>query len=190
MYTHDASFFYPAPIEQKFCTQCGSPLSRVVPPLDNAERDTCLNCGAVHYRNPLLVVGTIPIYEDKVLLCRRAIEPRYDKWTFPAGFMELGESTVYGAQRETLEEAGAEVEVGPLFTVIDVPHAHQVHVYYLAKALSDKLDPGIESLEAAYFKLDDIPWDELAFETISSTLRHYVKARENGNYGPFRYTLD
>ena len=187
---HDASFFFHCPVEQKFCTQCGSELSRIIPPEDNVLRDACLSCGAVHYRNPLVVVGTIPVYQDKILLCRRAIEPRYDTWTFPAGFMELSESSVIGAKRETLEEAGAEVEIGDLFTVIDVPSANQVHIYYLAKALNDHLDPGIESLEAAYFDIKDIPWDNLAFRSIKTTLEHYVNALKTGNFGPFNYILE
>lgn len=187
---HDASFFFPNPVLQKFCTQCGSKLSRIIPPDDNMPRDTCLECGAVHYRNPLIVVGAVPVYEDKILLCRRAIEPRYDTWTFPAGFMELAECTMVGAKRETIEEAGAEVEIGDLFTVIDVPSANQLHIYYLAKALNDHIDPGVESLEAAYFKIEDIPWDNLAFRSIKTTLEHYVRALETGDYGPFNYTLD
>ena len=132
MNKHDPSFFFPAPTSQKFCTQCGSGLSQIVPPEDNQVRDTCLSCGAVHYRNPLVVVGTIPVFENKVLLCKRAIEPRYGTWTFPAGFMELAESTPEGAKRETVEESGAIIEVGDLFTVIDVPSANQLHIYYLA----------------------------------------------------------
>lgn len=153
-------------------------------------RDTCLACGAVHYRNPLLVVGAIPIYQGKVLLCKRAIEPRYNTWTFPAGFMELAESSVVGAQRETLEEAGAQVAIGDLFTIIDVPAVNQVHLYYLAEAFDDHLDPGIESLEAAYFDIQEIPWDNLAFRSIKTTLEHYVRALETGNFGPFNYTLE
>lgn len=153
-------------------------------------RDTCLECGAVHYRNPLLVVGAIPVYQNKILLCKRAIEPRYDTWTFPAGFMELAESSEAGAKRETLEEAGALVEIGDLFTIIDVPSANQVHLYYLAEALDDHLDPGIESLEAAYFDIKDIPWDNLAFRSIKTTLEHYVRALDTGYYGPFNYILE
>ena len=190
MNKHDVSFFFPAPVKQKFCTQCGSKLSQIVPPEDNQVRDTCLECGAVHYRNPLVVVGSIPVYENKILLCKRAIEPRYDTWTFPAGFMELAEDSITGAKRETLEESGAEVEIGNLFTVIDVPHANQVHIYYLAKAANEHLDPGSESLEAAYFEIEDIPWDNLAFRSIQTTLEHYVRALKTGNFGPFNYTLD
>ncbi len=190
MNKHDLPFFFPAPTQQKFCTQCGTELSQIVPPEDNQLRDTCLACGAVHYRNPLIVVGTIPVYENKILLCKRAIEPRSNTWTFPSGFMELSESTVDGAKRETLEEAGAIVEVGDLFTVIDLPQTNQVHIYYLAKAADDHLDPGIESLEAAYFDIEDIPWDNLAFRSISTTLEHYVRALKTGDFWPFNYIIE
>lgn len=189
MTKHDVSFFFPAPVQQKYCTQCGSALSSIVPPEDNQLRDTCLECGAVHYRNPLIVVGAIPVYDNKILLCKRAIEPRSNTWTFPAGFMELSESSEEGAKRETFEESGAIVEIGDLLTMIDVPHANQVHIYYLAKATNDHLDPGSESLEAAYFDIADIPWDNLAFRSISTTLEHYVRALDSGDYGPFNYTL-
>lgn len=187
---HDASFFFPNPVSQRFCNQCGAELSRIIPPGDNELRDTCLACGAVHYRNPLIVVGALPIYNNKVLLCKRAIEPRYGTWTFPAGFLELSETTAQGAKRETLEEAGAQVEIGDLFTIIDVPGTNQLHLYYLAQALNDQLDPGIESLEAAYFDIQDIPWDELAFRSIRTTLEHYVQALESGDFGPFNYVIE
>ena len=117
---HESSFYFPAPVEQRFCTQCGSVLSRKIPPDDNRVRDICDNCGAIHYKNPLVVVGTIPVWEDKILLCRRAIEPRYDKWTLPAGFMELSETSSLGALLETTEEAGADITLKQVFTVIDV----------------------------------------------------------------------
>lgn len=174
MSSHPSSFYHPASRALSFCNQCGTRLSRLIPPDDNRIRDVCENCGAVHYQNPLNVVGVVPVWENKILLCRRAIEPRHGKWTLPAGFMELGESTEQGAVRETLEEAGVRIQLGPLFTVIDVPHAEQVHFFYLADVLDPALDPGPETLEAAYFALDDIPWDELAFRTIHSTLEHYI----------------
>lgn len=181
-----SSFYFPAPLTQKFCNQCANPLSKIVPPDDNRVRDVCDNCGAVHYQNPLNVVGVLPIYQNKVLLCRRAIQPRYNTWTLPAGFMELDETTAQGALRETHEEAGAEIELGQLYTVIDVPHANQIHFFYLANALNDKLFPGPESLEAEYFDLDDIPWDKLSFRTVITTLQHYIQDLKNGcTYGNF-----
>ncbi len=183
------SFYFPAPRAQKFCSQCGNSLSLYIPPDDNRLRDVCDTCGAVHYQNPRNVVGVVPVWQDKILLCRRAIEPRYDKWTLPAGFMELGETTAEGAMRETQEEAGAQIELGPLYTVIDVPHAEQVHFFYLAKVQSAELYPGPESLEAAFFSLEDIPWPELAFRTVTTTLEHYLADREIGVFPVHHYVI-
>jgi ADP-ribose pyrophosphatase YjhB (NUDIX family) len=145
-------------------------------------RAVCQNCGAVHYQNPRNVVGVVPVFNDKILLCRRAISPRYNKWTLPAGFMELGETTAQGAMRETQEEAGAQIELGPLYTVINVPHAEQVHFFYLATVLSPELAPGPESLEARFFKPEDIPWSELAFRTVITTLEHYLDDKKKGMF--------
>ncbi len=135
------------------------------------------------------MVGVVPILGDRVLLCRRAIEPRYGKWTLPAGFMELGETTEQGAERENQEESGARIEIRSLLTVIDVPLANQVHLYYLADVLGPDLAPGPESLEAAFFGLDEIPWDELAFRTVSTTLEHYLQDRARGEYPTHHYAI-
>lgn len=189
MTTTAPSFYFPAPRAQHFCSQCGTSLSQLIPPDDNRVRDVCDQCGAVHYQNPRNVVGVLPVWEGKVLLCRRAIEPRYNKWTLPAGFMELGETTAQGAMRETQEEAGAQIELSHLYTIIDVPHAEQVHFYYLAKVLSPDLYPGPESLEAAFFALEDIPWDELAFRTISTTLEHYLEDTKTGEFPVHHYDI-
>jgi len=175
MTAFDPTFYFPAPRTQKFCSQCGHAVTMRVPPDDNRVRAVCENCGAVHYQNPRNVVGVLPVWQGRMLLCRRAIEPCRGKWTLPAGFMELGETTAQGALRETEEEAGAQIELGPLYTVIDVPGVNQVHFFYLARVLSDVLAPGPETLEAAFFALDDIPWDALAFHTVSTTLAHYVQ---------------
>lgn len=183
------TFYFPAPRTQKYCSVCGTPLTRRVPPEDNRMRDVCEQCGAVHYQNPRNVVGVVPIFGDRVLLCRRAIEPRFGKWTLPAGFMELGETTAQGAMRETQEEAGAQIELGPLYTIIDVPQAEQVHFFYLAKVVSEDLYPGPESSEAAFFRLEDIPWGELSFRTVSSTLRHYVEDSRAGAFPIHHYDL-
>ncbi|HLU00368.1 MAG TPA: NUDIX hydrolase [Burkholderiaceae bacterium] len=183
------SFYFPAPRAQKFCSVCGTALTRRIPPEDNRVRDVCDQCGAIHYQNPRNVVGVVPVYGDRVLLCRRAIEPRFGKWTLPAGFMELGETTAQGAMRETQEEAGAQIELGPLYTIIDVPEAEQVHFFYLAKVTSEALYPGPESLEAAFFSLDDIPWNELSFRTVSTTLRHYVEDARTGEFPIHHYDL-
>lgn len=183
------SFYFPAPRTQKFCSVCGTALTRRVPPDDNRMRDVCEHCGAVHYQNPRNVVGVVPVYGDRVLLCRRAIEPRFGKWTLPAGFMELGETTAQGAMRETQEEAGAQIELGPLYTIIDVPQAEQVHFFYLAKVTSAALYPGPESSEASFFELDAIPWNELSFRTVSTTLRHYVEDARTGVFPVHHYDL-
>lgn len=186
MTSHAPDFYFPAPRAQKFCSQCGSVLSRRVPPDDNRLRDVCDFCGAVHYQNPRNVVGVLPVWGDKVLLCRRAIEPRLDKWTLPAGFMELGETTAQGAMRETQEEAGAQIELGNLYTIIDVPQVEQVHFFYLATVLSEELFPGPESLEAAFFSMEEIPWEDLAFRTVLTTLEHYREDKESGVF-PLHY---
>lgn len=183
------SFYFPAPRTQKFCSVCGTALTRRVPPDDNRMRDVCEHCGAVHYQNPRNVVGVVPVYGDRVLLCRRAIEPRFGKWTLPAGFMELGETTAQGAMRETQEEAGAQIELGQLYTIIDVPQAEQVHFFYLAKVVSPALYPGPESSEAAFFRVEDIPWNELSFRTVSSTLRHYVEDARTGVFPVHHYDI-
>ncbi|NGM87253.1 NUDIX hydrolase [Parapusillimonas sp. SGNA-6] len=189
MTSHAPNFYFPAPRVQKYCSQCGTPITQRIPPDDNRLRSVCDNCGAVHYQNPRNVVGVLPVWRDKILLCRRAIEPRYDKWTLPAGFMELGETTAQGAMRETQEEAGAQIELGPLYTVIDVPHAEQVHFFYLAKVLSEELFPGPESLEAAFFDVEDIPWPELAFRTVATTLEHYLADRNTGVFPIHHYDI-
>lgn len=183
-------FYHPAPRTQQFCSQCGHPLSREIPPDDNRIRDLCKHCGAVHYQNPRNVVGVVPIWNDQVLLCRRAIEPRYGKWTLPAGFMELGETTEQGAARENQEESGARIRVQSLFTIVDVPSVNQVHLYYLAKVLGPHLDPGSETLEAAFFKLEAIPWQELSFRSVSTTLEHYVQDRASGVFTTHHYAID
>lgn len=189
MTSTDPGFYFPAPRAQRFCSQCATPLVRKVPPDDNRLRDVCDHCGAIHYQNPRNVVGVLPVWNEQILLCRRGIEPRHNKWTLPAGFMELGETTAQGAMRETQEEAGAKIELGPLYTVIDVPHAEQVHFFYLARVLSPELDPGPESLEAAFFDLDAIPWKELAFRTITTTLEHYVHDIKNGSFPLHQYSI-
>lgn len=186
-----APTYFPAPRRARFCSQCGSPIAHRVPDGDNRERDVCDRCGAIHYQNPRMVVGTVPVWQGRVLLCRRAIEPRYDTWTLPAGFMELDESTAQGAERETLEEAGARIAIGQLYTVIDVPQIGQVHLFYLAEALGPELDPGPESLEARYFDEASIPWADLSFRTVATTLQRYFEdRRRGGGYPVHRYTLD
>jgi ADP-ribose pyrophosphatase YjhB (NUDIX family) len=136
----------------------------------------------VHYENPLNVVGTIPVWHDKVLLCKRNIEPRKGFWTLPAGFMELRETLAEGAARETDEEAGAVIEMQPLFTIIDVPRVGQVHFFFRAKLQSPDFDPGHETQEARLFSEADIPWDDLAFRTVKETLRFFFADRDKGAF--------
>ena len=168
----------------KHCRACGTSVELRVPDDgDTRERAVCPACGTIHYVNPLLVVGTVPYLGDQVLLCKRAIEPRYGKWTLPAGFMELGETMAQGAARETAEEAGAEVEMGAFFSAMSIPRVGQVHVFYLARLLHDRCGPGRESLEARRFPEGDLPWDELAFTTVRETLKRFFADRRLGQFG-------
>jgi ADP-ribose pyrophosphatase YjhB (NUDIX family) len=167
----------------KFCSECGSLNDVLVPEGDTRLRSVCRGCGTVHYVNPKMVLGTIPVWQDQVLLCKRAIEPRYGLWTLPAGFMELGESTEDGARRETLEEACARVAMGPLFSVLDIPHVDQVHLFYLARLEDLDFSPGPESLDVRLFKEEEIPWDSIAFRTITATLKFFFQDRRLGKMG-------
>lgn len=144
-----------------------------IPEGDNRLRQVCRDCGFIHYENPRVIVGTLCTLGDRILLCRRAIEPRAGYWTLPAGFLEIGESTRDGAARETLEEAGVEVRPGSLLSVYDLPHIGQVHMFYLARLEDDAVDPGEETIEAAHFDWAQIPWRELAFPTIHWALEHF-----------------
>ena len=181
----------PFPSRFKHCPNCGTAVDYRVPTEDNRERAVCPGCDTIHYQNPLNVVGTLPVWEadGRVLLCRRAIEPRHGLWTLPAGFMELGETTAEGALRETQEEAGAEVEMGPLYGLLNVVRVGQIHLFYRARLLSTVFDPGPESLEARLFSEDEIPWDEIAFRTTRETLVRYFQDRRTGR--PFDlFSLD
>ena len=169
----------------KFCSQCGSPLSIEVPSGDNRPRHVCPSCGAIHYQNPKMVVGCIPEWEDKILLCRRAIEPKYGLWTLPAGFMENGETTAEGAARETLEEAGARVDVLGLYSMISLPDINQVYLVFRARLLHLDFVHGEESLEARLFSEQGIPWEQMAFRTIQHTLERYFADRRAGTFPLF-----
>ena len=167
----------------KHCRNCGSAVEYRVPDDgDTKERAVCPVCHTVHYENPLNVVGTIPHWGDQVLLCKRNIEPRFGKWTLPAGFMELHETVVEGAARETVEEAGALFEMGDFFSLVNIPRVGQVHMFYRAKLLSDQFDPGFETMEAKLFFEDEIPWDEIAFKTVGETLKRFFADRRLGRY--------
>lgn len=165
------------------CRQCGTAVVYRVPDDgDTKTRAVCPACGTIHYENPLTVVGTVPYWGDKVLLCKRNIEPRFGLWTLPAGFMELNETTTEGAARETVEEAGAQFEMQELFTLVNVARVGQIHLFYRARLTSDRFDPGIETIEARLFLESEIPWDEIAFRTTRETLECFFADRRNGGF--------
>jgi len=167
----------------RFCANCGAAVAHRVPPGDTLPRWVCDQCGEIHYQNPKLVVGTVPEHAGKVLLCRRAIEPRYGYWTLPAGFMENDETVAEAALRETLEEAGARVELGAVFSMISVPRVNQVHVFYLARLGNLEFNPGEETLEVKLFEQAAVPWELVAFRTVAATLRHWFADRGRGAFG-------
>jgi ADP-ribose pyrophosphatase YjhB (NUDIX family) len=171
----------------KHCRNCGTAVDLRLP--DDGDiriRAVCPACHLVHYDNPLTVVGTVPVWGDDgqyVLLCKRNIEPRWGKWTLPAVFMELGETTAEGAARETDEEAGAQFETGDIFTLMNVVRVGQVHIFYRARLLSEHFNPGHETIEARLFTEDQIPWDDIAFRTVKATLEHHFADRRAGHFG-------
>jgi ADP-ribose pyrophosphatase YjhB (NUDIX family) len=167
----------------KFCSACGASIQILVPVGDNRERHVCISCETIHYNNPRIITGCLPFYQNKVLMCRRAIEPRLGFWTLPAGFLELGETVAQGAMRETEEEAGAQVTIGDLYCMFNLPHIGQVYMMYLAElpepVFSTHTD---ESLEVKLFTEEEIPWRELAFRTMWRTLHHYFEDRKAGKF--------
>ncbi len=168
----------------RHCRECGAAVVYRVPDDgDTRARAVCPACATIHYENPLNVVGTVPALGDRVLLCKRNIEPRWGKWTLPAGFMELDETTAQGAVRETDEESGAEITLGPLFSLVNVPQVGQVHLFYLATLLSERFHPGHETIEARLFAEHEIPWDEIAFRTVRVTLERFFADRRAGRFG-------
>jgi ADP-ribose pyrophosphatase YjhB (NUDIX family) len=166
----------------KFCPSCGAAVASRVPPGDSLPRHVCDACGSIHYQNPKLVLGSIPEWEGRLLLCRRAIEPRYGYWTLPAGFMENDETAGEAAMRETLEEAGARIELQGAFSMISVPYVNQVHVFYRARLLDLEFKPGVESLEVALFDEAKLPWKDIAFRTVGLTLKHWFADRARGAF--------
>ena len=164
----------------KFCSDCGSPVSRKIPPGDLLSRFVCDTCQTIHYQNPKIVVGCLPEWNNQLLLCRRAINPRTGFWTFPAGFMEQGESAEQAAARETLEEAEADVEIRSLYAVFSLPHISQVYMIFRGTMQSANYGAGSESLEAKLFHPDSIPWNSLAFPVIGEALRRYVDDKSRG----------
>ncbi len=167
-----------------FCQHCGGPVLQRIPNGDDKLRHCCDSCDVIFYQNPKNIVGTVPFHGDRVLLCRRAIEPRKGRWTLPAGFMENGESCLSGAIRETLEEAGAQVNVSEqsLYTLFNLPYINQVYMFFRAELINLEFIPGVESLEVKLFAEAEIPWNEIAFPVVRSTLEYYFKDRSRSLY--------
>ena len=168
----------------KFCSSCGAPVALRIPQGDDRERFVCDGCQTVHYQNPKIVAGCIPEWQGHILLCRRAIEPRYGLWTLPAGFMENGETTEQAALRETWEEARARVEITALYALFSIPHISQVYMLFRGSIIDGGYTPGPESLECRLFTEPEIPWERLAFQVMKETLQRYYIDRNNGNGFP------
>jgi ADP-ribose pyrophosphatase YjhB (NUDIX family) len=168
----------------KFCNSCGATVTHRVPDGDTLARAVCDACGAIQYENPKVVVGCIAVWGDRILMCRRAIEPRYGLWTLPAGFMENEETAAEGAMREAMEEARAKIEIHDLYTVFSVPHISQVHMMFRARLLNEDYGAGPESLEVKLVCAEEIPWDKLAFTVVRRTLEHFLEDRERGTFMP------
>lgn len=170
----------------KYCSNCSNPIEHLIPEGDNRLRYVCTPCDRIYYQNPRVIAGCLPVIGDEVLLCKRAIEPRKGYWTLPAGFLENGETTSDGAIRETIEEANANVTIQNLYTVFSLPHISQVYMFFLADLPEPKFSAGVESLEVALFKEENIPWGELSFPVITDTLKHFFDDRKSGQF-PTRY---
>ena len=166
----------------KFCSQCGSAVTSRIPDGDDRPRFICDSCDVIHYQNPRVIVGCVPIHEDRILLCKRAIAPREGYWTLPAGFMENGETSVQGAARETWEEAQARVEQQHLYRLFDVPAINQVYMFYRAVVVDGKYGIGPESSEVGLFSEEEIPWDEIAFPVVYHALKEYLSDRQSAAF--------
>jgi ADP-ribose pyrophosphatase YjhB (NUDIX family) len=166
----------------KFCSHCGQPNNKIIPTGDNRERYVCSICDTIHYQNPRIIAGCLPIHGEQVLLCKRAIEPRLGRWTLPAGFMENGETTEEGALRESFEEANANIDVDGLYAIYSLPQINQVHLFYRGQLSDLDFKAGPESTEVALFDEADIPWDDLAFAVVTKTLQHYFADRKTGQF--------
>ena len=166
----------------KYCSTCGKDVALEIPSGDDRHRYVCKHCDTIHYQNPRIITGCLPLYEDKVLLCKRAIEPRHGFWTLPAGFMENGETTTDGALRESWEEAKATIHIDGLYTLFNLPHINQVYLFYRGQLANLNFGPGIESLAVNLFTEEEIPWDELAFPVVNRTLKLFFADRKHGNF--------
>jgi ADP-ribose pyrophosphatase YjhB (NUDIX family) len=174
----------------KFCSVCGNPVHSIIPDGDHLPRFVCTVCGTVHYQNPRIIAGCVPVLGNKVLLCKRAIEPRLGFWTFPAGFMENGEAVQDGAAREAMEEALARVEIGSLLSIVNVIHAQQVHITFRATLLNTDFGAGPESLEVGLYEEEAVPWDQIAFLSVEFALRRYFEDRSHAVEGAHFRDID
>lgn len=166
----------------KYCSACGEKVNLAIPEGDNRYRFVCDSCQTIHYENPKVVTGCIAEWEDKILFCKRAIEPKLGLWTLPAGFMENAETNLEGAARETLEEANADVENMRLFCVFSIPHINQVYTMYIGLLVDGTASPGVESLDVALLTEDEVPWDEIAFHVVTETLKLYYSDKKQGHF--------
>lgn len=172
-----------------FCSCCGQPTNTQIPLGDSLPREVCTSCGAIHYVNPKVICGALVLWENKILLCRRAIEPRYGLWTLPAGYMELFETMQQGAARETREEAEAEVDIEQLYCMYNIPRIGQIYVLFKANLIDGKFGAGEETIECRLFEEQDIPWDDLAFPSVKRTLEHYFEDRQSNIFPMHLETL-
>lgn len=165
-----------------YCSHCGAAAPTfLVPPGDNHPRFVCASCGTIHYSNPNIVAGCLPVWEDKVLLCRRAIEPALGKWNIPSGYLENGESVEDGARREVREEAAAEVRIGYLISLYNLEKINQVYLQFVGELVDGNFGVGEESLECRLFTEAEIPWEEMAFTSSVFTLNRYFESRKTGD---------
>lgn len=174
----------------KFCSQCGAPVALTVPGDDDRPRHVCPSCGAIHYQNPKLVVGCIPVWEDRILMCRRDIQPRKGYWTLPAGFLENGETAAAGARRETFEETGTTVTDLTPYLMVDIVHIHQIYLMFRSRLMATDFHPTRESSEVKLLGEVEIPWEDIAFKVVEKTLRSYFRDRPSGRFAFRTDTID
>ncbi len=171
----------------KFCSKCGAQTKVCVPVGDNRERAVCTACEYIHYTNPRVIVGCVPTYDDRVLLCKRAIEPRINLWTLPAGFLENGETAADGAARETWEEARAVADSVQLYRLYDIPYINQIYIFFLCQIRGGDFQPGPESYETKLYSVDEIPWEQIAFPVVKQTLEEFFEDKKKDHF-PVRMT--
>ena len=166
----------------KYCSNCAAPVISMIPEGDHLHRFVCTSCGSIFYHNPKVIAGCIVSYNDQILLCKRAIEPRHGLWTIPAGFLENNETSAEGAKRETFEESLAITEDLELFCVYNIPHISQIYMIYRSHMHKPEFAPTPESSEVTLFSEQEVPWEDLAFPVVTAALRHYFKQRSVGHF--------